>query len=186
MRELARAAPEGAEVGFVVFRAIRNGDLVEWVALDANASVRNRGLIGSAPGTSKLDHEEALSRSAIAPILEAALASGERFEVDHELSLPTGVSSWRRVIAIPLEHDVVAALTYDISDLVDARTRAAALSQHSSDLKVVAEGIDTDRKHRRIQRLGCHFGQGYLFARPAALDQVMRRFEATALAAPVA
>lgn len=44
------------------------------------------------------------------------------------------------------------------------------------DLKVVAEGIDTDRKLRRIQRLGCHFGQGYLFARPAPFDQVMRRF----------
>ncbi|MDQ1384355.1 MAG: hypothetical protein QOG65_1734, partial [Actinomycetota bacterium] len=44
------------------------------------------------------------------------------------------------------------------------------------DLKVVAEGIDTDRKLRRIQRLGCHFGQGYLFARPAPFDQVMARF----------
>jgi len=41
------------------------------------------------------------------------------------------------------------------------------------DLKVVAEGIDTDRKLRRIQRLGCHYGQGYLFARPAPFEQVM-------------
>jgi EAL domain-containing protein (putative c-di-GMP-specific phosphodiesterase class I) len=49
------------------------------------------------------------------------------------------------------------------------------------DLKVVAEGIDTDRKLRRIQRLGCHFGQGFLFARPAPFDQVMARFlESTA------
>jgi len=52
------------------------------------------------------------------------------------------------------------------------------------DLKVVAEGIDTDRKLRRIQQLGCHFGQGFLFARPAPFEQVMRRFRETSQPRP--
>ena len=53
------------------------------------------------------------------------------------------------------------------------------------DLKVVAEGIDTDRKLRRIQSLGCPFGLGYLFARPAPFDQGMQRFREN-LAPPTA
>ena len=47
------------------------------------------------------------------------------------------------------------------------------------DLNVVAEGIDTDRKLRRIQRLGCHLGQGFLFARPAPIELVIQRFADT-------
>ena len=46
------------------------------------------------------------------------------------------------MIAIPLDDDVVAAVTYDIGDLVDARSRATALSQHSSDI-VAISGIDS-------------------------------------------
>ncbi|MDQ1454952.1 MAG: hypothetical protein QOH28_572, partial [Actinomycetota bacterium] len=45
-------------------------------------------------------------------------------------------------------------------------------------------GIDTDRKLRRIQQLGCHFGQGFLFARPAPFEQVMRRFRETSQPRP--
>jgi diguanylate cyclase (GGDEF)-like protein/PAS domain S-box-containing protein len=54
------------------------------------------------------------------------------------------------------------------------------------DLNVVAEGIDTDRKLRRIQRLGCHLGQGFLFARPAPFEHVMQRFADTDVPRPSA
>jgi diguanylate cyclase (GGDEF)-like protein/PAS domain S-box-containing protein len=144
VQQFARSALEGAEVGFVVFRAVRPDpvlhddvdwdDGVEWAVLDANA----------APDADGSDVWDAafLSGREIAPVLEKALSSGERVEVDHELQLPNGVSSWRRVIAIPLDADVVAAVTYDIGDLVDARSRATALSQHSSDIVAIA-GIDS-------------------------------------------
>jgi diguanylate cyclase (GGDEF)-like protein/PAS domain S-box-containing protein len=33
-------------------------------------------------------------------------------------------------------------------------------------LQVVAEGIESEEQHAELQRLGCDFGQGYLYARP--------------------
>ena len=46
------------------------------------------------------------------------------------------------------------------------------------DLKIVAEGIETTREWHKLQALGCHVGQGYLFAKPmpkAQLIAMMRR-----------
>ncbi len=34
-------------------------------------------------------------------------------------------------------------------------------------LQVVAEGIESEEQHVELQRLGCDFGQGYLYARPS-------------------
>ncbi len=56
--------------------------------------------------------------------------------------LPSGAKSWRHVIVVPVDEDVVVMMTYDIAELVDARSRAAALSQHSSDIVAIA-GIDS-------------------------------------------
>lgn len=101
----------------------------------------------------------------------------------------TGYSSLTYLQQLPIDElkidrSFVAALEDERSDLVLLQMMVQL--GRAFDLKVVAEGIDTDRKLRRIQRLGCHFGQGYLFARPAAFEQVMHRFEATrSLAADV-
>ena len=39
-------------------------------------------------------------------------------------------------------------------------------------MDVVAEGIETVEQYRLLRDLGCRFGQGFLFARPLAADQV--------------
>jgi EAL domain-containing protein (putative c-di-GMP-specific phosphodiesterase class I) len=39
-------------------------------------------------------------------------------------------------------------------------------------LEVVAEGIERPEQARALRRLGCGRGQGYLFARPAAPDEI--------------
>ena len=44
-------------------------------------------------------------------------------------------------------------------------------------LDVVAEGIETVHQLNRLRRLGCEYGQGYLFARPLAVDAVKVLFE---------
>jgi EAL domain-containing protein (putative c-di-GMP-specific phosphodiesterase class I) len=36
----------------------------------------------------------------------------------------------------------------------------------SLNLRVVAEGIETPEQMRQLRRMGCHYGQGYLFSRP--------------------
>jgi EAL domain-containing protein (putative c-di-GMP-specific phosphodiesterase class I) len=38
------------------------------------------------------------------------------------------------------------------------------------DLRTVAEGIETTQQLTELRRLGCHSGQGYLFARPLPVD----------------
>nr|WP_249420477.1 EAL domain-containing protein [Rhabdothermincola salaria] len=40
-------------------------------------------------------------------------------------------------------------------------------------LFVVAEGIETKAQHEELRRLGCSFGQGYLFGRPAPARDVL-------------
>jgi diguanylate cyclase (GGDEF)-like protein len=47
-----------------------------------------------------------------------------------------------------------------------------ALSQ-SLGLEVVAEGIETAMQREALQALGCQFGQGYLFARPMPLAEII-------------
>jgi len=117
VREFARSALEGAGVGFAVFRAVRREGGTDWQPLDATAG--------------------AVTREQIGPILEAALTSGERVETDHEVRVASGGPFWRRVIAVPVDDDVVATMTYDIGELVGARGRAAALSQDSSDVVAI-------------------------------------------------
>jgi diguanylate cyclase (GGDEF)-like protein/PAS domain S-box-containing protein len=130
---------EDAQIGFVVFRAVRRSGAIDWEVLDANAYVRDRWAQGgTTAGHCMSTHADAETRAVINPMLEEALAAGTRVEADHEVRLPSGTTSWRRVIAIPIGIDVVATMAYDIAELVDARTHAAALSQHSSDVVAIA------------------------------------------------
>ncbi|GLK79698.1 putative bifunctional diguanylate cyclase/phosphodiesterase [Methylopila turkensis] len=41
-------------------------------------------------------------------------------------------------------------------------------------VKIVAEGVETPEQADMLQTLGCHFAQGYLFARPACADDTRR------------
>ncbi|MBJ7471095.1 MAG: EAL domain-containing protein, partial [Solirubrobacteraceae bacterium] len=42
----------------------------------------------------------------------------------------------------------------------------------SADMKVIVEGIETEAQRDRAAELGIELGQGFLFARPAKLDQL--------------
>ena len=54
-------------------------------------------------------------------------------------------------------------------------------------LKTVAEGIETTYESHKLQGIGCNVGQGYLFAKPMPLGQLigMMRARRTAGPAPV-
>lgn len=53
---------------------------------------------------------------------------------------------------------------------------------------VVAEGVETEAQRRRLRHLGCTFGQGYLFARPAParVDHMLPLPSSSEIAAQVA
>ena len=46
-------------------------------------------------------------------------------------------------------------------------------------MTVVAEGIESDAQLELLQRLGCDAGQGYLLARPLAVDELTELLETT-------
>ena len=39
------------------------------------------------------------------------------------------------------------------------------------DLEIIAEGIETKAQLKKLRRLGCHFGQGYLFSPPLPVTE---------------
>jgi len=143
VRHFARSALEGAGVGFVVFGAVRTGEAVDWEVLDANSYIREQWLFDEpSAGAQVVSNVDDDTRRALLPVIERALATGERVEAEHEIHAPSGLTSWRRLIAIPLDNDVVATITYDIGELVDARGRMSALAQDSSEIVAIA-GVDS-------------------------------------------
>jgi EAL domain-containing protein (putative c-di-GMP-specific phosphodiesterase class I) len=44
---------------------------------------------------------------------------------------------------------------------------------HALGLPAIAEGVETDLQLYSLRRLGCDYAQGYLFARPQPVEQVV-------------
>jgi len=53
-------------------------------------------------------------------------------------------------------------------------------------LKVVAEGVETEGQLAQLQAMGCALGQGYLFARPLAINDAMAFMQRGRVARPAA
>jgi diguanylate cyclase (GGDEF)-like protein len=97
----------------------------------------------------------------------------------------TGYSSLSYLHQFPLQmlkidRSFVTPLMQDGGGSGEAIVSAILAMAHSLDLEVVAEGIETESQRARLQQLGCQRGQGYLFARPQALEQVLAGLHATA------
>jgi EAL domain-containing protein (putative c-di-GMP-specific phosphodiesterase class I) len=81
-----------------------------------------------------------------------------------------------------LQHLPVDILKIDRSFIrdIDVDVRAAALVEailvmgRALDLRVVAEGIERGGQADRLRAAGCTTGQGFLFARPQPLSEVVR------------
>jgi diguanylate cyclase (GGDEF)-like protein len=86
----------------------------------------------------------------------SSLAYLRRFPVD-------SLKIARELIAGPSESDDPEAWEF---------ARAIIALGNSLALPIVAEGIETPEQLRVLRRLGCELGQGYLFARPAAAEDL--------------
>jgi EAL domain-containing protein (putative c-di-GMP-specific phosphodiesterase class I) len=91
----------------------------------------------------------------------------------------TGVSSLTTLCRAPLDEvkidsSVIACLegSTDDTTLVSAISHAA----RTAGLKLIAEGVDSTKKLRRLQALGCHYAQGMLFAPPAPISHLIHTF----------
>jgi EAL domain-containing protein (putative c-di-GMP-specific phosphodiesterase class I) len=65
------------------------------------------------------------------------------------------------------------SFVHDLPGNNDAEAIAAAIVAMglSLGLRIIAEGIETEAQAEFLQRISCKEGQGYLYARPMAIDE---------------
>ncbi|GAB2565947.1 hypothetical protein Aab01nite_46880 [Paractinoplanes abujensis] len=110
------------------------------------------------------------------PAIEELRRHGIRFAID---DFGTGYSSLQYLSRLPadtlkVDRSFVAELDNDGKD--SAITEAIIRLADILDLSTVAEGIETPEQAAELRRLGCHTGQGFLYARPLPPDDVRRYF----------
>jgi EAL domain-containing protein (putative c-di-GMP-specific phosphodiesterase class I) len=125
-----------------------------------------------------------VTESAAAHNQGAALENLARLRMrGFELSIDdfgTGFSSLAQLVRTPfselkIDRSFVSRLLTENADrlLVDS---VVALARRLG-LRTVAEGIETQAQLELLQQLGCEFGQGYLFAKPMPIDELLRWLE---------
>jgi EAL domain-containing protein (putative c-di-GMP-specific phosphodiesterase class I) len=98
--------------------------------------------------------------------------SGVRIALD---DFGTGYASLRHLKQFPvdvikIDRSFVAEMENDPDSF--AIVRAVINLGRSLNIEVVAEGVETADQCRRLQSLGCDYGQGFLFSRPRCAEQI--------------
>ncbi len=140
---------------------------------------------GMDPGSLMLEITETALLKATTPTiatLNELRQLGVRVVID---DFGTGYFSLSHLRQFPVDALKIASEFVQVSS-ADARSAAlagaiVALSQ-SLDIETVAEGIETAEQAKRMEALGCRYGQGYYFARP--IDQELIDQGAVDLATP--
>ncbi len=122
----------------------------------------------------------------ILPVLRRLHEAGVRLAMD---DFGTGHSSLSFLHRVPM--DILKVDRSFIKSAVTERDSAAIVRTivqmaHTLDLKVIAEGIETRQQLEMLQRLECHYGQGFLFGKPmgpAEASALLRRHARFPLAA---
>lgn len=70
---------------------------------------------------------------------------------------------------LKIDRSFVMSLTADSDDL--ALCEAIIVMAHKLNMKVIAEGIETDEQRQLLTSAGCDFGQGYFFSKPMPQEE---------------
>ncbi|HXW39112.1 MAG TPA: EAL domain-containing protein, partial [Acidimicrobiales bacterium] len=162
---LARGVTMGVSVNCSV-RELDGSGLVDSVAAALDAS-QMPGHLLNLEITESLFMEDLRH---ILPILRELRALGVGLTIDDFGVGYSSLSYLRQVpvTALKIDRSFVSNLGVD----TEARAIVAALipMAHMLELKVVAEGVETEDHARLLGELGCDFAQGYLYGRPAPLE----------------
>jgi diguanylate cyclase len=115
---------------------------------------------------------------------ERALArlreQGIRFSID---DFGTGFSSLSYLTRLPvssikIDRAFILAMGEEAAPNSSDRKLVCAMINlaHSIDLKVVAEGVETDTQYAFLKHAGCNLVQGYLLGKPMSAEQLVRAF----------
>ena len=89
----------------------------------------------------------------------------------------TGYSSLSYLTTLPI--DFIKIDRAFIQNLEQGKNlglvKAMLAMAQALEVAVIAEGIETQQQHELLTELGCEFGQGYFFARPAYLADIEQR-----------
>ena len=108
----------------------------------------------------------------VAATLQRLHDNGVKISLD---DFGTGYASLTHLKRFPVDElKIDRSFVSDLeTDPDDAAIVSAVVSLATSlDLKVVAEGVETDGQMAMLRAAGCHFGQGYLFAKPMTASRV--------------
>lgn len=104
--------------------------------------------------------------------LQALRAGGVKISID---DFGTGYSSLSYIRKLAV--DVIKidkSFVDDINDEIGQKLITAVIDiAKAVKLKVVAEGVETELQHQLLVKLGCSIGQGYLFAKPKFINDVL-------------
>lgn len=111
-------------------------------------------------------------------------ALGMRLSVD---DFGTGYSSLSRLTTLPIDEVKIDRSFIDRLDTEAGRTivTASIAMAHGLGLRVVAEGVETDRQLKTLRAAACDDVQGYLFSRPITPEAVTEMLTAGDMRAAV-
>jgi diguanylate cyclase (GGDEF)-like protein len=119
--------------------------------------------------------------------MQALRDAGVRLALD---DFGTGYSSLSYLHQFPLaalkvDRSFILALEGDSRHSAEAVLKAICTLGRSLQMEVIAEGVETRQQLEALRQLGCGFGQGYLYARPTELaDLLAERLPALGGVAP--
>jgi diguanylate cyclase (GGDEF)-like protein/PAS domain S-box-containing protein len=129
---------------------------------------------GVPPSSLQLEVMEtiAMGDAEAADVLAKFKALGVRLSID---DFGTGYSSLSRLQRLPvdslkIDRSFISGMDRDR----EAReiVRIIIMLAHNLELKVVAEGVETEEQARQLRELGCELAQGYFFARPGDAETI--------------
>lgn len=167
MREIRRAVP-GAHVSVnFSMKQFLHPNIVRLV----RRTLQSANLPGEALAIEVTETSFVRSERQFLTAVEEFRSLGIRLFLD---DFGTGYSSLNRLRQIPfdvvkIDQSFVRRLGEDDLAIVDAVVRMS----HSLGKRVIAEGVETDRQVEALRAMGCDYAQGFLFAAPMPLPQLL-------------
>jgi EAL domain-containing protein (putative c-di-GMP-specific phosphodiesterase class I) len=73
---------------------------------------------------------------------------------------------------VKVDRQFIAQLTTGNARLIEGIAAVA----HHYELKIIAEGVETEEQHRALHAVGIQYAQGYLYQRPQRPTDLKRDF----------